>query len=145
MSSEGLIFSLILMAVVALIVLMPMFGRKSDELAEALASKQRERLAFYYERVLRNLHDLDEDHTLGKISDDDYERDRAVWLQRGAQALRALDGLNLTQMTAEPAKPKWNEPALVLPRTSADDSAVDRAIDDAIESAIQAYREKQTN
>ena len=122
MSSEGLMFGLFMIVVVTLLIALPLFSRAQ---ADPLADKQRERLQLYYERVLRNLRDLDEDHALGKIEDEAYSEERALWVDRGVQVLKALD---------VPA-----ERAMIAP-TSADDVAVDRAIDDAIEAAIEKYR-----
>ncbi|MBK9750178.1 MAG: hypothetical protein IPO91_25860 [Chloroflexi bacterium] len=122
MSIEGVVFGLFMIAVVALLIALPLFSRPQTD---QLADKQRERLQLYYERVLRNLRDLDEDHALGKIEDDAYGAERALWVDRGVQVLKALD---------VPA-----ERAMIAP-TPADDVAVDRAIDDAIEAAIQRYR-----
>jgi hypothetical protein len=122
MSIEGVVFGLFMIAVVALLIALPLFSRPQTD---QLADKQRERLQLYYERVLRNLRDLDEDHALGKIEDDAYAEERALWVDRGVQVLKALD---------VPA-----ERAMIAP-TPADDVAVDRAIDDAIEAAIQRYR-----
>ena len=122
MSIEGVVFGLFMIVVVALLIALPLFSRPP---ADQLADKQRERLQLYYERVLRNLRDLDEDHALGKIEDDAYAEERVLWVDRGVQVLKALD---------VPA-----ERAMIAP-TPADDVAVDRAIDDAIEAAIQRYR-----
>ena len=122
MSSEGVMFGLFMIVVVTLLVALPLFSRAQ---ADPLADKQRERLQLYYERVLRNLRDLDEDHALGKIEEDAYAEERAVWVDRGVQVLKALD--------------VPTERAMIAP-TSADDVAVDQAIDDAIEAAIEKYR-----
>jgi cytochrome c-type biogenesis protein CcmI len=133
MSAEGLIAALVLTTVAVMIVVLPLLIRGAEDDEASLSRKQRERLAAYYERVLRNLRDLDEDHALGKLDDADYQYDRAEWLQRGAHVLRALDALEHPTETAH----------IPLARTTADDAAVDRAIDEAVEAAIQAYRNKQ--
>lgn len=133
MSAEGLIAALVLTTTAVMIVALPLLMRGGGDDEAALARKQRERLAAYYERVLRNLRDLDEDHALGKLDDADYQQERAEWLQRGAHVLRALDALDHPNEAAH----------LPLARTPADDAAVDRAIDEAVEAAIQAYRKKQ--
>ena len=128
MSPAGLIFALLLTAFVLMWIVLPLVQRqpKTGD-ADPLIEKQRERLLIYYERVLRNIRDLDEDHALGKIDDADYERDREEWTQRGAQVLQALDTL--------PARE-------VIAPTAADDTAVDNAIDDAIEAAVRRYRQR---
>ena len=72
--------------------------------------------------MLRNIRDLDEDHALGKMNEDEYAREREEWAQRGAQVLQALDTIAGRDVIAP---------------TPAEDAAVDDAIDDAIEAAIQ--------
>lgn len=128
MSLPGLLFALLLTAFVLMWIVTPMLQRQrvtpSDD---ALLEKQRERLLLYYERVLRNIRDLDEDHALGKTDAEEYQQEREEWAQRGAQVLQALDTLLRRE---------------VLAATPAENSAVDSAIDDAIESAIQRHRQR---
>src|SRR5512145_657270 len=45
------------------------------------------------ERVLTALQELDFDHTLGKVPENDYPIQRAALLQRGADILRQMDTL----------------------------------------------------
>jgi cytochrome c-type biogenesis protein CcmI len=134
MSPEGLIIAIILTAIVVIFVVLPLAGaKKRSGDVDPLAEKQRERLLVYYERVLRNIHDLDEDHALGKLADAEYEQEREVWAARGVQVLKALDSLADQQAA----------PAMIAP-TEAEDAAVDHAIDDAIEAAVRkARRDKQ--
>lgn len=127
MSIQGLLFALLLVLFVLAWVVMPLFQRATPVEDDPLLEKQRERLLVYYERVLRNIHDLDEDHTLGKLDEGEYSREREEWAQRGAQVLQALDTIAERTVIAE---------------TPADDTAVDHAIDDAIETAIQRYRQR---
>jgi hypothetical protein len=130
MSVEGLIIAILLTALALIFVGLPLVGgKKGQGVGDPLAEKQRERLLVYYERVLRNIHDLDEDHALGKIADTEYEQEREIWAARGVQVLKALDTL-----TDEP----------MISATDAEDAAVDHAIDDAIEAAVRdARRAKQ--
>ncbi len=127
MSIEGLIISVILLTITLLLVVFPLFQRENAFTAdEALLQKQRERLLVYYERVLTNIRDLDEDHATGKMPDDDYAYEREDWVQRGIQVLRALDTLH-------------DETLITV--AVVDDAAVDEAIDHAIEDAIQTRRQ----
>jgi len=128
MSLPGLIFALLLAALVVIWIGIPLRRREPKTDDDPLLKKQRERLLVYYERVLRNIHDLDEDHTLGKIDEDHYARDREDWAQRGVQVLQALDTIADRTMIAV---------------TPAEDAAVDQAIDDSIEAAIQRYRQRK--
>jgi len=128
MSIPGLLFALLLAAFVLAWILMPLFQRATSTSAnDPLIEKQRERLLYYYERVLRNVRDLDEDHALGKMNEDEYAHEREEWTQRGVQVLQALDTIAARDVIAP---------------TPADDTAVDHAIDDAIEAAIQRYRQR---
>src|ERR1043165_4551965 len=124
MSVQGLLFALLLALFVIAWIVMPLLQRSRQGADDPLKEKQRERLLIYYERVLRNIHDLDEDHALGKIDEGEYARDREEWTERGVQVLQALDTITEKEVIAE---------------TSADDASVDHAIDDAIEAAIQTY------
>jgi len=132
MSIQGLLFALLLAAFVVVWVVMPFFQRAKPEAENELKEKQRERLLIYYERVLRNIRDLDEDHSLAKIDDAEYAQEREEWTQRGMQVLQALDTIT------EPGK----DGQTVIAASPADDSAVDHAIDDAIEAAIERYRQR---
>jgi hypothetical protein len=128
MSIQGLLFALLLALFVLVWIVMPLFGRPTAPSEnDPLLEKQRERLLIYYERVLRNIHDLDEDHALGKMDEREYTREREEWAQRGVQVLQALDSITEREVIAE---------------TPAEDTAVDHAIDDAIEAAIQRYRQR---
>lgn len=132
MSTTGILFGLLLAAFVLMWIVLPLFQKRRGEPESAtgddlLVEKQRERLLIYYERVLRNIRDLDEDHALGKIDAVEYQQEREEWAQRGAQVLQALDTL--------PAKE-------VIAQTPANDTAVDNAIDDAIEAAVRQYRQR---
>ena len=54
--------------------------------------KQRERALAYYERVLSNIRDLDDDQATGKISQEEYQSEREVWMNRGVRLLGAGGG-----------------------------------------------------
>lgn len=128
MSIEGLIIALALLILVALWVSAPLLRRGSPRLSDdALMHKQQERLLVYYERVLTNIRDLDEDHATGKMRTADYDVEREQWVQRGIEILKALDSVGVRVVPA----PK-------------DEAAVEEAIDDEIEAAIAAYRGKRT-
>jgi hypothetical protein len=131
MSIQGLLFAILLALFVIAWIVMPLLQRRGKSADDPLLEKQRERLLYYYERVLRNIHDLDEDHALGKIDEGEYGREREEWAERGVQVLQALD--TITE----------KEVGFRIAETPADDDAsVDHAIDDAIEAAIQTYRQR---
>jgi hypothetical protein len=131
MSPTGLVFALLLALFVLAWIVMPLFSRDAkDKADDPLQEKQRERLLAYYERILRNIRDLDEDHALEKIAEDEYTRERAEWAERGVQVLQALDSISPRE-------------AEVIAPTPADDAAVDQAIDDVIEAAVRRYRQQR--
>ena len=125
MSIEGLILSLIIALVTVAVIASPLLQRSAGSTAEdVLIEKQRERLLVYYERVLTNLRDLDEDFRTGKMQTADYETEREEAVQRGVQVLKALDEVGHHHLIV----------------SSGDQAALDHAIDDAIERAIAAHR-----
>ncbi|MCB9454281.1 MAG: hypothetical protein H6672_22840 [Anaerolineaceae bacterium] len=129
MSTQGLIASLIVTVLTAFWIALPFFRRQVETPSETLLiQKQYERLVVYYERVLTNIRDLDEDHATGKMQTADYEAERESWVQRGVQLLKALDQIDEKHISA--------------PRGGTDRGQIDRAADDAIEAAISAYKQK---
>lgn len=127
MSSAGLLMGLVLVLGIAVIVVAPLLRQQSkDTSSEAQMQKQRERLLVVYERVLTNIHDLDEDHNMGKMPTGDYQQERESWVQRGIEVLKALDGLH-------------EQHALI---GTDETEAIDTAIDQRIEAAVAAYRAK---
>jgi hypothetical protein len=130
MSIEGLITGFVLFGAVVLLAALPLLRRDPTfDHDTARLARQRERAQVYYERVLRNIRDLDEDHALGKLDDGDYQLERQLWAERGVQALRLLEQLQAGTM--------------IVPASS-DDTTIDRSLDEAVEAAIAAYREKRS-
>ena len=123
MSIAGLIASLILLLVIVAWALRPLLAGAPDE--AAFLDRQRERALAYYERVLTNVRDLDEDHGTGKINPEEYQLEREIWVSRGVRILQLLDELDEKHSFVD------------------DHEAGDDTIDDAIEQAIEAYRLKQ--
>ncbi|TFG88536.1 MAG: hypothetical protein E4H16_04920 [Candidatus Atribacteria bacterium] len=60
-------------------------GRLQDHDLSALLAE--------YDRTVSSLQEIDFDYTLGKIPDDDFPKQRADLLTRGAEVLRQLDTL----------------------------------------------------
>jgi hypothetical protein len=126
MSLGGIVFFLALLSLTALVVVAPLLRRSERANADDIRlQKQQERLLVYYERVLTNLRDLDEDHATGKMPTADYASERELWMRRGVQVLRALDSL---------------DDHSIVPEAVHDEAAIDEAIDRAIENAIADYR-----
>jgi hypothetical protein len=127
MSIAGLVFGLIVLLAMLVWISAPLRQREKTRTEDsALLQKQRERLLLFYERVLTNIRDLDEDLSTGKMASADYEAERETWVQRGIQVLKALDRLD----------------AQLLLTTADDDAGVDQVINEEIEAAVARYREK---
>ena len=123
MSIVGLLVSLLLASIAIAIVARPLFSsRRGRNPSEDSRQLQREQLQDYYERVLTNIRDLDEDFSTGKISAEDHQEEREIWARRGIQLLRALDESD-EELSQDAATPDAER------------------IDKAIEAAVAGYRE----
>ncbi len=124
MSILGLSISIVLALITLLIIVYPLVRQASSkDTSDTSIQQQRERAQAYYERVLTNIRDLDEDFSTDKINEADHKAERDVWVHRGIRLLRVLDQLEAQHSLVET-------------------QAVDVArIDDAIEEAIKAYRD----
>jgi hypothetical protein len=120
MSVEGLLLALLLAGLTAAWVGRPLLRRQGD-VAAVFLSKQQERARAYYERVLANIRDLDEDFNTGKISPEEYASEREQWVQRGMIVLKLIDELDAQHN--------------IIDNTQADDAAIDAAIEAAIQAA----------
>lgn len=92
----GSIFLILaLLVLVGLIISRPFFEKgKSSRRAEIDSLEhQRSTLLAERDRILNALQELDFDHALGKIPEEDYPSERAQLLQKGADVLRQLDAL----------------------------------------------------
>lgn len=125
MSVSGLAFAFFLTLAAIGLIIAPLL-RPARTLDDPHASR-REKLRLRYEQAVRNVRDLDEDHALGKIADEAYAADRALWLERGVQMLKALDAL--------PAPHAESTTAAPAPLSDAD-------LDAAIERAVQRARQR---
>lgn len=130
MSTQGILIAVLLAAISLTWVVAPLVRSASGRSrADDVLLKRRERLLIYYERVITNIRDLDEDRATGKIAEADYADEREGWVQRGIQVLKALDGLA-------------DEPPAIHTSQPVDEAAIDRDIDTSIEAAIAARRGK---
>lgn len=125
MSMQGLIITFVITAIVGLWVLLPLLRQHPSRkrATQESTNLQQERLIVIYERVLTNIRDLDEDYATGKISSDDYEAEREIWVERGITILRAMD----------------EQTPLDIP-----DESDEHVVEDAIEAAVKAYRQNQS-
>jgi hypothetical protein len=83
-----LLLSLALLCVIGLIIALPLFERRRPAVKPLTRQE-----ALHQERsdIVRAIRELDFDHRTGKINDEDYQRVRADYVQRGAQILRELN------------------------------------------------------
>jgi CHASE3 domain sensor protein len=84
-----LILALLLLVIV--FISRPLFDRNQQIAANGEEQHELSHLLAERDRILNALQELDFDHVLGKIPDEDYPSQRAFLLQRGAQVLRSLD------------------------------------------------------
>jgi hypothetical protein len=88
----GSIFLILaLLILVIIFVSRPLFDRNRLASADGEEEHEFSHLMAERDRILNALQELDFDHALGKIPDDDYPSQRAILLQRGAGVLRSLD------------------------------------------------------
>ena len=122
MSLFGLLIGLALLAALMLVLAWPFFVPPSLSLDDQL-ERQRQRAQAYYERVLANIRELDEDYRTNKIDQAEYQAEREAWAARGVVVLGLLDDL--------------------AQRQAITDLGADAAhIDAAIEAAVQARRQE---
>ncbi len=90
------------------------------------------------DRILNALQELDFDHALGKIPDEDYPSQRAFLLQKGADALRQLDDMqpSLAAGTTEDRL----EAAIAARRADAGSASSPTMSDDDLEELIAKRR-----
>jgi len=93
MDLGSLFLILALLVLVGLFISRPLFGAKETvpELSTNSYDHEHSVLLAERDRILNALQELDFDHTLGKIPEEDYPGQRAYLLQRGAETLRKLD------------------------------------------------------
>ena len=94
----SLLFIVAIALAVALFVSQPFLGRgkkiyPDGALTQQSRDHERSALLAERDRTLSALHELDFDFTLGKVPQEDYQGQRTVLLQNGAEVLRKLDAI----------------------------------------------------
>lgn len=123
MSIQGLIISGLIVLALLLYVLAPLIWQRRVILPADVIEKQRTRAVHYYERVLKNVRDLDEDFATGKIDEGEYNAEREYWVKRGVQVLQLLDQLD--------------DNRAIIDDASADDAAIDAAIEASLDRTAE--------
>ena len=127
MSTEGLLFGLIIAIATCLLVLSPLLIRRPVQTAHQ--TQEQHKLLTQYEVVLTSIRDLEMDYHSGKMPEDDYHAERAEWVARGTSLLQQIDELT------------GQNPPETAPSTKIDDEAA--RIDAEIEALIASAREHQ--
>ncbi len=96
------------------------------------------------DRVINALQELDFDHKLGKIPEDDYPGERAELLEKGTQILKKLDQLTSAASNLENGNAAEDqlEKAVAARRADASNN-VEPLSDDEIESMLAARRKER--
>lgn len=102
---------------------------------------QRSALLAEQDRILTVLQELEFDHALGKIPEDEYPAQRAYLMQLGAGTLRQLDALQPAKKAA-PAEDRL-EAAIAARRADGRSSGTIAMEDDDLEKIISARRQAQ--
>ncbi len=140
MSITGLILAVMMALVTLAVLVLPYIRYKSAPINNALmrSGQTRDALLATYERVLSTIRDLDDDYQTGKLAQDTYQTERAVWAERGVQILQKLEALNVTPAPAAKNNKRREAVAPVAPVVA------DAALDEAVEEAIAKYRKAKT-
>lgn len=108
MEIGAILFSLAMLLLVAAYVLQPLAGSGRGghrDSSRELSSLQAER-----DRVLDSIQEIDMDHTMGKVSEQDYQRQRQVLAIEGAEILKSIDEIQLSP----DAEPRGKTPEMEL-------------------------------
>ncbi len=141
----GSIFLILALAMlVVLYVTRPFVEHKATLTAET--EQEISSLLAQRESIIRTLAELDFDHALGKIPEEDYPQQRRMLLQRGAEVLRRLDALQ--QGAQAPAAAEDRLEAAIAARRAArrGAQAAERPApppDDPLEAAIAARKRRR--
>jgi hypothetical protein len=141
MELTAIIFSLAVLILVGIYLYAPFIERRARRITEEeheLSALMAER-----DRVINSLQELDFDHKLGKIPEEDYPVQRANLLQKGADILRRIDSLAPQSVSAQDTEARL-ERAIAARRADASLARVE-ASDDDLESMISARRKTRSS
>ncbi|HEB66136.1 MAG TPA: zinc-ribbon domain-containing protein [Chloroflexi bacterium] len=142
----GSIFLILALALlVVLYITRPFVEHKATLTAET--EQEISSLLAQRESIIRTLEELDFDHTLGKIPEEDYPQQRQLLLQRGAEVLRRLDELQRDAQTPAAAEDRL-EAAIAARRAArrgapAAGKPASPPPDDPLEAAIAARKRQR--
>src|SRR3990172_8112340 len=125
MDVPSLLLLLALLIPVALFVARPLFARASTSVSET--TQRASALLAERERVLAALQELDFDHVVGKIPEEEYPSRRAALVTEGVAVLKQLDEVEETTSNFKLQTPKRQTSSVNL--------------EDALEEAVARARE----
>ncbi|MEJ2707040.1 MAG: zinc ribbon domain-containing protein [Anaerolineales bacterium] len=138
MDLGSLFLILALLLLVILFISRPFIERRRS-VPDFMASSEEHELSSLMaerDRLLNALQELDFDHALGKIPDEDYPHQRSILLHKGAEILREIDQFQ-AEATAEDAEARL-EAAIAARRADAADTLSPAARAEWTRAAVSA-------
>jgi hypothetical protein len=129
MEAQSLILGVVIVALSLLFVVWPFVGARREEDTAAASGTTLERLESQRDAIYATIRDLDFDYETGKLLEADYQAQRAEWVERGVDVLKAIDS-----MQQQVDVPVSAEAALPADSVDPDD------IEAQIEAAVAARR-----
>jgi ribosomal protein L32 len=132
----AILFSLAMILLVAAYVLQPLVGSGRGgyrDSSRKLSALQAER-----DRVLDSIQEIDMDHSMGKVSEQDYQRQRQVLAVEGAEILKTIDELQLSP----DVEPRGKTPEMELEAAVAELRGKSSVASRELEAAVAETRGK---
>jgi hypothetical protein len=132
MEAQSLIMGVILVALSIFFVLWPLFSvtREERENDAGVLASSRDVLMEQRDAIYLTIRDLDFEFETGKLSEDIYQSQRNMWVERGVEVLRAVDQL----------KQKFSDAGVSIEAAGLSPTSVTNDVDAQIEAAIAARR-----
>jgi hypothetical protein len=81
----------VILAIVGLIITLPFFRDSETETAQVVHGSKEEHLLSEKESLYAAIKELDFDHEMGKLSDEDYKQLKNEYTEKAVTVLKALD------------------------------------------------------
>jgi hypothetical protein len=140
MELTAIFFSLAVLIIVGIYLYAPFMERRARRVTEEeheLSALMAER-----DRVINSLQELDFDFKLGKVPEEDYPRQRASLLQKGAEILKRIDMLAPQPVSTQDTEARL-EKAIAARRADGAMAKVE-VTDDDLEAMISSRRKGRT-
>ncbi len=138
MEIGAILFSLAMILLVATYVLQPLVG--SGLAGYRDSSRELSALQAERDRVLDSIQEIDMDHSMGKVSEQDYQRQRQVLAVEGAEILKSIDELQLSP----DAEPRGKSPEMELEAAVAELRGKSSVASSELEAAVAEARGKSS-